>query len=220
MRITLLLAWLALAFWFLRSSSSSPIDGSVIGERRKVAAADIDPADTRRTITDPPIVRIGGVDQKCSDCHALFASLDVTPSNIRQHTGVVMNHGMNGRCYNCHAKTDRNVLVLHDESTVGFSESTRLCAQCHGTVFRDWEHGMHGRTMGSWDRNSADQWRLRCVDCHDPHSPAFPDLVPLPPPNTLRMGEPSHEHGAAQGRNPLERWKQHRAAADDPEEKH
>ena len=45
------------------------------------------------------------------------------------------------------------------------------------------------------------------MDCHDPHSPRFGKIEPLPGPNTLRMGEPYHHSSEAQDRNPLERWK-------------
>ncbi|MFT7170196.1 MAG: hypothetical protein ACI80K_003343 [Paracoccaceae bacterium] len=207
LRVFLFFLWAALTIWFLTSPSSSPVEGNV-RERIKVSKEQISTSPIRESITDPPTVRIGGVDQKCSDCHALFASLDVTPSHIRQHTDLVMNHGMNGRCFNCHFKDDRNLLALNDGSTVGFADSTDLCARCHGTVFRDWELGMHGKTMGSWDASSGKQWRYRCVDCHNPHSPRFPKIEALPGPNTLRMGEPYHHDSAAQDRNPLERWKQ------------
>lgn len=206
MRILLLVLWVALSIWFLASPSPSPVEGNV-RERVRVSADQISTGPVRASITDPPRVHIGGVDQKCSDCHALFKSLDVTPSQVRQHTGVVMQHGMNGRCFNCHLKEDRNLLVLNDGSTVGFSDSTSLCSRCHGTVFRDWEKGMHGKTMGSWDASSGEQWRLRCVDCHDPHSPRFGQIETLPGPNTLRAGDPYHHDDKAQKRNPLERWK-------------
>ena len=182
------------------------MDG-LVKDRVEVTPEQISTGPIRASITDPPRVRIGGVDQKCSDCHALFASLDVTPGTIIQHGHIDMQHGMNARCFNCHFQKDRNQLVLHDGSTIGFSDSTRLCAKCHGTVFRDWELGMHGKTMGSWDADSGEQWRLRCVDCHDPHSPRFDPIELLPGPNTLRMGEPRHHDSAAQDRNPLERWK-------------
>lgn len=206
MRFALLILWIALTIWFLTSPNTSPVEGHV-RERIKVSAEDISGAPVRASMTDPPLVRIGGVDQKCSDCHDLFKSLDVTPSHTLQHTGVEMQHGMNGRCFNCHLQEDRNRLALNDGSTVGFSESTALCSRCHGTVFRDWELGMHGKTMGSWDKDSGEQWRFRCVDCHDPHSPRFAKIAPLPGPNTLRMGEPYHHSPEAQERNPLERWK-------------
>lgn len=206
MRFILLLIWIGLTVFFLVSSPATPLEGTV-RERTLVTAAQLDTSPPRSSLVDPPMVHIGGVDQKCSDCHAIFESLDVTPSSIRQHEHIEMRHGMNGRCFNCHLKGDRNMLIRSDGAMVGYADSTQLCAGCHGTLFRDWERGMHGRTMGSWIRGSAEQWRLRCVDCHDPHAPAFGQIEALPAPNTLRMGEPRHHDGGAQARNPLERWK-------------
>jgi hypothetical protein len=74
-----------------------------------------------------------------------------------------------------------------------------LCAQCHGTTYRDWQRGMHGKTMGSWDKSSGKQRRLLCTECHNPHAPAYGRLAPLPGPRTLRMNagdEKDHQEGA------------------------
>ena len=60
-----------------------------------------------------------------------------------------------------------------------FDESFRLCGQCHGTIYRDWRKGIHGRRRGYW--NGAKSYLL-CAHCHDPHAPKFADLEPLPPP--------------------------------------
>jgi len=214
MRTLLTLLWFSLGAWFAFGSSASRDD--VLGEipaSPAVDAEDIDPAPLRTPVIVPPRVRIGGVDQKCSDCHALFASLDVTPGDIRQHPHIALNHGRNDRCYNCHAQGDRNRLVLHDGETVDFDHAAELCAQCHGTVFRDWERGMHGKTLGSWVRGSDEQRRLACPECHDPHAPAFGAFVPLPGPHTWRMGHPGEPGHEASERNPLERWKALRGGA-------
>ena len=125
---------------------------------------------------------------------------------LLQHKESVLKHGMNARCLNCHFGENRDKLVLLDGTLVDFGESPRLWSQCHGTVYRDWQRGMHGKTMGSWDAASGKQYRLSCSECHDPHSLAFPAFVPLPGPSTFRMsdqslkGEPEHKH------SPLRRW--------------
>jgi hypothetical protein len=62
-----------------------------------------------------------------------------------------------------------------------------LCAKCHGPVYRDWQHGSHGRLNGYWDKTRGPQIRRRCIECHDPHTPPFTPLKPAPRPNTLRM---------------------------------
>jgi hypothetical protein len=139
---------------------------------------------------DAPAMDVAGISMPCTECHALFESPPVQKSPLAQHQDVVLDHGLNSRCLNCHARRDRSKLVLHGEVEVAFTEVVQVCAQCHGPTFRDWEKGVHGKTLGSWETGSAGQRRLGCVECHDPHRPALPDLVPLPGPHTLRMGEP------------------------------
>lgn len=211
MKVALTVLWIGLTALFVIDA----IAGShALGELPRtpyVDSADIDPLALRATLSDPPRVEIGGYQQKCSDCHALFASLDVTPGDLRQHGHIALNHGINDRCYNCHAQEDRNLLVLRDGGRVGFSESQALCAQCHGTLYRDWERGMHGRTTGSWDPESSEHGRLRCVDCHDPHAPAFGPITLLPGPRPRGWRPPTTTHNehalTPSERNPLERWK-------------
>jgi predicted CXXCH cytochrome family protein len=63
---------------------------------------------------------------------------------------------------------------------------------------------VHGRTDGYWDEERGPVHRKKCIQCHDPHAPAFGAMTPAPGPNTIRMGSPSraapHE---PQTRNPL-----------------
>lgn len=171
-----------------------------------VSAADIDPAPLRQVLGDPPTVRIGGVDQRCSDCHRLFDSSTVGQASFKQHEHIVLNHGINDTCVNCHDVDDRNLLALRNGETIKYAEVELLCAKCHGTVFRDWQAGTHGRTNGYWDTERGERVRLVCTQCHDPHSPAYDPMVPLPGPNTLRMGHPSQPSEDAARANPLRKW--------------
>ncbi|MBM4107561.1 MAG: hypothetical protein FJ255_01905 [Phycisphaerae bacterium] len=158
----------------------------------------------RTPMGDPPRVRIGAYEHACDDCHRLFESPEIQHRPLVQHTHVVLRHGMNDNCFNCHDRTAREKLVLRTGELIGYDEGWRLCAQCHGTLYRDWEHGGHGKTMGSWMAEARD--RLRCAQCHDPHSPAFPALTPLPGPRTLRMGDQAHNSAHAPApRSPLRR---------------
>jgi len=80
---------------------------------------------------------------------------------------------------------------------VPFTESYRLCGQCHGTQFRDWRTGIHGKRTGYWD---GPKRYLLCVHCHNPHSPRFAALQPLPPPlrpQYLAAGEVETVQGQA-----------------------
>ncbi len=172
----------------------------------------------RRTIMgDPPTTVIAGFDQRCNACHKLFESTPGGTSPLVQHSQIVLNHGINNSCANCHAKEDRERLVLLDGSSIPYAEAEMLCRQCHGPVYRDWTLGTHGKTVGSWEVGSSDAYRLKCTECHDPHSPRFEAIEPLPGPNSLRMGEPARgEH--QRPNNPLRHWTDE--SAHDHEEAH
>ncbi len=209
MRTFIAIAWFTLAAWFVWGADSSR--EAVLGEIPR--STNIDPAQIDRDAARPMLpvparVEIGGVMQKCSDCHALFTSKVQSPGQVKQHGHLVHDHGMNDACFNCHSDEDRNKLVLRSGGEIEFADAEQLCAQCHGTVYRDWQVGGHGKTRGSWDAASGKQWRLKCIECHDPHAPSFAPMKPLPGPNTWRMGSIGAPHEEeAMRRNPLERWK-------------
>jgi hypothetical protein len=108
------------------------------------------------------------------------------------HEDVVFEHDAEHRwCLDCHDSADRDRLRLASGALIPFTESYRLCGQCHGTQFRDWRSGIHGKRTGYWD---GPKRYLLCVHCHDPHSPRFKPLKPLPPPvrpQFLRAGRPT-----------------------------
>jgi hypothetical protein len=54
-----------------------------------------------------------------------------------------------------------------------------LCGQCHGPQARDYAHGAHGGMTGYWDLSRGPRERNNCIDCHDPHAPAFPKVRPV-----------------------------------------
>ncbi len=154
---------------------------------------------------DPPQVVIGGYQHHCNDCHRLFKSAPERRSPLAQHTHILLDHGMNDRCFNCHDRNNREKLVLRNGKPAPFEDVAVLCAQCHGTTYRDWQRGMHGKDLGSWSPAVGPQHRLVCTECHDPHVPAYADFIPLPGPRTLRMGRPPapDEEGTDGKRNPL-----------------
>jgi mono/diheme cytochrome c family protein len=108
-----------------------------------------------------------------------------------------MRHGRNARndnCFNCHDPEGLDTLKTRDGRKLAITDSTLLCANCHGPTYRDWEAGIHGRTSGHWDRQLGSITRQDCVSCHDPHAPAFPFLKPAPGPHPLHPAAPtSHE---------------------------
>jgi hypothetical protein len=116
----------------------------------------------------------------CSECHA---DLDVneTRRELDFHEDIVLKHAEEQRwCLDCHNPDNRDKLRLANGQLIFFEKSYVLCGQCHGTIYRDWKAGVHGRRTGYW--NDKKQYRL-CVHCHNPHDPKFKPLKPLPPPD-------------------------------------
>ncbi len=117
----------------------------------------------------------------CSQCHA---GMEANPERreLMFHTEIAegFNHAEEQRwCLDCHNPDDRDKLRLVGGKLISFEESYELCGQCHGTIYRDWKVGVHGRRTGQW--NGKKEYRL-CVHCHYPHWPRFAPLKPLPPP--------------------------------------
>ncbi|MEW6073748.1 MAG: hypothetical protein AB1726_14280 [Planctomycetota bacterium] len=208
MRLWIAAVFLALAGWFAVEGvpASLPADlGGTIAD--PVPRAALDPRPLREPVRDPPTTVIATLRQRCTDCHDLFESRPETERPPVQHREIVLDHGLNARCFNCHARADHKSLLDGIGALIPYADSDRSCARCHGPTWQDWRRGMHGRTGGAWESASGAQVHLTCVQCHDPHSPAFPPMAPLPGPRTLRMGDPG-ERGAgsspAAPRNPLE----------------
>ncbi len=187
----------------LSTSFDVPIKSAITIDRHL-----LEPGARRVAMSDPPHVMVGGRSQTCNGCHQIFASAGAAGAPRAYHESVQLAHGLNDRCVNCHDPKDRERLTLRDGSTIPFSQTPQLCAQCHGTLYRDWQRGTHGKTLGSWVSHSAEQRRLNCNECHDPHSPRYEPYAPLPAPNTLRMGEQQHADHRESGAlvSPLRRW--------------
>jgi hypothetical protein len=118
----------------------------------------------------------------CMECHKLFPArwhYDDRPFN--EHKDVKLQHGVNRFCLNCHHPANRNAFVDYDGAEILQSDVVKLCAKCHGTIYRDWQAGVHGRQNGFWNAQLGEKTKLRCIQCHDPHHPAFQDMKPLAP---------------------------------------
>ena len=116
----------------------------------------------------------------CSDCHGEMEVNYDRRELVEMHDDIQLHHGPEDRwCFDCHNPEDRDSLRLANGTLIGFEESYRLCGQCHGTIYRDWREGIHGRREGYW--NGAKSYQL-CAHCHNPHAPRFAAIAPLPPP--------------------------------------
>jgi hypothetical protein len=134
----------------------------------------------------------------CSACHA------GTPVNRTRrvlegmHAEVALKHDEQHRwCLDCHDAADRDSLHLASGERVPFTESYRLCGQCHGEKLRDWRAGVHGRRSGNW--NGARTYLL-CAHCHNPHQPRFRAIAPKPAPERpLRVSGAKSGPGGSHG---------------------
>jgi hypothetical protein len=107
----------------------------------------------------------------CSSCHADQKDRTRRELGFHDEQQSVFDHDAEHRwCLDCHDYENRDVLRLASGATVPFTESYRLCGQCHGDKYRDWRVGVHGRRVGRWD---GEKTYLLCVNCHNPHSPAW-----------------------------------------------
>ncbi|MFQ5501298.1 MAG: hypothetical protein ACE5EQ_03235 [Phycisphaerae bacterium] len=173
-------------FWWGPSAAKLPESKAAIVDPSRLTTA------PRRTILhDPPVIDINGFRRTCMECHRTFPVRQGEPRKLIQHANVVLHHGINKRCHNCHYESDRDRLVLLNGKDIGYDQVVELCAQCHDPTYRDWQRGAHGRTNGYWDAKRGEVKRLGCTECHNPHNPRVPamdPLEPLPGPHTLRMG--------------------------------
>lgn len=142
-----------------------------------------DPAPPRTPLLEVPRIRRGRFTYRCVECHRHFQTSDPFRNRtVGEHLDVVLRHGDNDRCRNCHHSEDREALVDHDGSEIAFADVERLCGKCHGPVLRDWRAGVHGRRNGSWNLLDPRMRALKCTACHDPHRPAFQPMPPAPAP--------------------------------------
>ena len=123
-----------------------------------------------------------GYSYKCTECHTAIAAPRRQQANVPEHADIVLNHGLNTNCMNCHHPTERNDYVGYEGDVIPADQPARLCAKCHGPQFRDWERGVHGRQNGHWDASKGEKTKLYCIQCHDPHDPHFKPMQPSPPP--------------------------------------
>jgi hypothetical protein len=161
-----------------------PVDPSVI-----------DTATVRESYADLIRAKADLSDFDCYTCHEKGKPpplrFDANQNIIipKEHANIVMGHGRHNRnnnCFNCHNESNLEQFQTRDGRELKLSESTPLCGSCHGPTYRDWEAGAHGRISGYWDRELGAFTRKDCVQCHNPHLPAFPPRKPAPGPHPLR----------------------------------
>lgn len=115
----------------------------------------------------------------CTECHGDIET-NLQRRELEFHEEIKFKHDEKNRwCLDCHDAKNRDMLHTASGQLLDFKESYKLCGQCHGPKLRDWEAGIHGRRIGSW--NGQKEYLL-CAHCHNPHSPRFPKMKPEPVP--------------------------------------
>jgi hypothetical protein len=156
------------------SASAGPAEGPA-----KAPAPAATPGDLPSGIQAEPPPFTEGI-FPCSQCHD--RSGDPKRRELAFHDDVQseLHHGPPSRwCLDCHDNAKRDFLHLTNGELVPFTQSYRLCGQCHGDKYRDWRAGVHGKRVGQWNGQKT---YFLCVNCHNPHTPKFKPLKPEPPP--------------------------------------
>ena len=129
----------------------------------------------------------------CATCHGAVSAEDAaagmlaerikaakergSPPTERVHQAIVLEHkGLH--CRSCHLQEQPQQLHTVDGKRLALTDALALCSQCHGPQRRDFDHGAHGGMSGYWDLTRGPRLRNSCVNCHAPHRPAYPPVIP------------------------------------------
>lgn len=164
------------AIAFALSVYSSAFADTQTRDIKKVTKASKASKDREIAVSKPPFSE--GV-FPCSGCHA---EMEPNPKRreLLYHDDIILEHDEEHRwCLDCHEKGNRDYLHSASGEQIEFTESQKLCAQCHGPKYRDWKAGIHGKRTGQWQ---GEKEYFLCVNCHNPHSPKFKPVKPELPP--------------------------------------
>lgn len=172
-------------------------DGAPREDIPKLSPAYADTATVRKVRTE---MTFDGA--PCQSCHEGVDALQGDPKEKGVfHEKIEIKHGRNQHCFNCHNRKQPADFSNFDGSPIKLKDVQLLCAKCHGTTFRDWNNGAHGRRSGHWDVSKGGPKPTVCIACHNPHWPVFKPLTAAPPPhiNPRNRGKKSAHAGAAHG---------------------
>ena len=110
----------------------------------------------------------------CQNCHNIpLSELSEGKSTVKKaHWNIELQHasGEIMNCMTCHNSNNMNQLISLSGHPISIDKSFELCAQCHSAQYQDWQGGAHGKSINGWQKPRAVK---TCVNCHNPHSPAF-----------------------------------------------
>ncbi|WP_250436934.1 cytochrome c3 family protein [Hanstruepera flava] len=108
----------------------------------------------------------------CTECHSKPLQ-DMENTDLKKaHWDIEIVHANENtmNCTTCHNPENMDNLKSLTSNHIDFNASYQLCSQCHTKQFEDWKGGAHGKEIGGWAPPRAS---LTCVNCHNPHNPAF-----------------------------------------------
>jgi len=115
----------------------------------------------------------------CQNCHdgPLSQMKSKNEGEANAHWDIELNHadGQVMNCTTCHHEGQMNELTSLQGEAISLDESFKLCGQCHSTQYKDWKGGAHGKNISGWQ---APRVIKTCVNCHNPHQPAFESRWP------------------------------------------
>lgn len=162
-----------------QSGSASSVDTAAV-QRSRFAVTIRSPSGPPRIDTGLTDLDGNSVSVACSTCHATREPNvnNKSASDLDDfHDELKVSHGTVS-CLSCHNADDYDALKLADATRVDFTDVMTLCAQCHGRQMDAYEHGAHGGMTGHWDLTRGPRQRNNCIDCHHPHAPQFPRMLP------------------------------------------
>jgi hypothetical protein len=118
----------------------------------------------------------------CTNCHGISMN-DMKKGLGREedkhaHGNIKIQHASEETmdCLTCHDEKNINALKSLRGVNIKYDESYKQCAQCHSTQFKDWVGGAHGKRLGGY---VPPRTINTCVNCHNPHAPAFEKRWPV-----------------------------------------
>jgi formate-dependent nitrite reductase cytochrome c552 subunit len=100
-------------------------------------------------------------------------------STKSEHGEIVIVHGsLKKACNDCHDVNNSDKLM----SPGTFEDTSLLCSRCHIERYREWQKGIHGKKISSWQNYVV----FHCIDCHNPHDVSFKKMESRPGPENLR----------------------------------
>ncbi|MEK6543293.1 MAG: hypothetical protein AABZ44_02535 [Elusimicrobiota bacterium] len=179
----------------------SAVTGSIKhDEIKELLPAYYDPATVRSVRTEMTFESV-----PCQSCHEGKEQLQGNPKGVGVfHESIELKHGRNQHCFNCHHRLQPAEFSNFDGEQIGLANIELLCSRCHGTTYRDWLMGAHGRRIGFWDKAKGTQQLTVCIACHDPHWPIFKGLQAAPAPHVnprapKTTGKTEHAHERVEG---------------------